>query len=400
MFDKSRFTLRDLPFPAKLVITTFLISVGLGYLWGLVQMHFKHAGKGDVMPSLTDTVEQFSGQPAPWNKNDAAAAEIKQAAPKQEGKNLAKMVAGAKIKSIIDARCVSCHSKGGEREEAPLDSYADIAKLLDAPPEKGKIHKAIATDNEANFKKESMAQAFTKKSTVKIGADELDWKDFVKDHKDKEPEVRAERETERLALKAWIEAGAPETFYTKDAFPLPEELQAEKLAAEFKVQSPEVAKEQIAVLAAAPKKKKNPKERQLSVESLTQSTHAHLLSFSMLWALTGLAFAFTNYPLWMRVCLSPLVLIAQVADISCWWLARLPDVGPYFAVAIFGTGALVGIGLSLQIVLTMFNMYGGKGKMVLAFICLFGIGGLGAVYIKCIDPELAAEKQEAAPKQP
>ena len=33
----------------------------------------------------------------------------------------------------------------------------------------------------------------------------------------------------------------------------------------------------------------------------------------------------------------------QVADVLCWWLARLPDVGPYFAVAILGTGAIVGV---------------------------------------------------------
>ena len=29
----NRFTLRDLPLPAKLVVTCFLISVGIGYLW-------------------------------------------------------------------------------------------------------------------------------------------------------------------------------------------------------------------------------------------------------------------------------------------------------------------------------------------------------------------------------
>jgi hypothetical protein len=395
MVDKLRFTLRDLPFPAKLVITTFLISVGLGYLWGLVQMHFKHAGKGDLMPSLTDTVEQFSGQQAPWNKNDVPAAENKQNVQKPEGKP----VAAAKIKSIINARCVDCHGKDGDKEEVPLDSFANISKLLDTPPEKGKIHKAIAKEDDAKFNKDNMSQAFTKRSTVKVDGEELNWKDFVKNHKDKEPAVRAERETERLALKAWLEAGAPEEVYTNDAFPLPEELRTEKLTADFRTEAPEIRKEQMAGMAAA-KKKKNPKDRQLSVESLTQSTHAHLLSFSMLWALTGLAFAFTSYPRWMRVCLSPLVLVAQVADISFWWLARLPDVGPCFAVAIFGTGALVGIGLSLQIVLSMFNMYGGKGKLVLAFICLLGIGGLGVVYIKCIEPEVATEKQDAAPKQP
>jgi hypothetical protein len=125
---------------------------------------------------------------------------------------------------------------------------------------------------------------------------------------------------------------------------------------------------------------------------MTQSTHAHLLSFSMLWALTGLVFAFTSYPLWIRIGFAPIVLIAQVADISCWWLARLPDVGPYFAVAIMGTGALVALGLALQIVLSLFNMYGCKGKVVLLLLGLtFGAGG-GIVFTKYVQPYIAEEK--------
>ena len=49
-----RWTLRDLPLPAKLVVTTFLISVGLGYLWAMAQIHFKHASPGNPMPTLAD----------------------------------------------------------------------------------------------------------------------------------------------------------------------------------------------------------------------------------------------------------------------------------------------------------------------------------------------------------
>ena len=61
----TRFTLRDLPMPAKLVVTTFLISVGLGYLWAMAQIHFKHASAGNAMPTMGDLVEKFSGVPWP-----------------------------------------------------------------------------------------------------------------------------------------------------------------------------------------------------------------------------------------------------------------------------------------------------------------------------------------------
>src|SRR5262249_5439526 len=109
-------------------------------------------------------------------------------------------------------------------------------------------------------------------------------------------------------------------------------------------------------------------KRQMSVERLTESTHLHALSFAVLFTLTGLVFAFSSYPVWIRCFLAPLVLLAQVVDLSCWWLARLDGIGPYFALAIMGTGAVVGTGLMLQIVLSLFNMYRWSGKLVLLLL--------------------------------
>ena len=87
----------------------------------------------------------------------------------------------------------------------------------------------------------------------------------------------------------------------------------------------------------------------------------------------------------MRCVLSPLVLIAQVIDVACWWLARLePPAGPYFALAIMGTGAVVGLGLVLQIMLSLLNMYGRKGKLVLVLLFLAGAGLFGLAYVKVI----------------
>src|SRR5262249_31070940 len=93
--------------------------------------------------------------------------------------------------------------------------------------------------------------------------------------------------------------------------------------------------------------------RQMSVERLTESTHLHALSFAVLFTLTGLVFAFSSYPVWIRCFLAPLVLLAQVVDLSCWWLARLEGIGPYSALPIRGAGAVVGAGLMLKIVLSL-----------------------------------------------
>src|SRR5262249_7042303 len=91
----------------------------------------------------------------------------------------------------------------------------------------------------------------------------------------------------------------------------------------------------------------------MSLTKLAQTTHVHLLGFAMLYSLTGLIMSFTSFPFWFRVVLAPFTLVAQLLDISCWWLGRLD---PLFAKTIILTGSLVGLGLFLQIVLSLFNL--------------------------------------------
>ena len=42
----------------------------------------------------------------------------------------------------------------------------------------------------------------------------------------------------------------------------------------------------------------------------------------MLYLLTGVIFAFTNYPALVKFLIAPLPLVAQLVDIACWWLTR------------------------------------------------------------------------------
>jgi hypothetical protein len=90
------------------------------------------------------------------------------------------------------------------------------------------------------------------------------------------------------------------------------------------------------------------------------------------------------------------VLVAQVIDVFCWWLARLdPPAGPYFALAIMVTGGIVGLGLVLQILLSLWDMYGRTGRVVLAVLFLAGLCGFGLAFEKVIGPQLQAEKVAA-----
>jgi hypothetical protein len=332
----QRFTLRDLSLPARLVLSAFLISVGVGYLSAMVQLHFQQSGRNGVhLPTKENVIETFHG------KKDLT----------------------SRLVQLVTAP-----------ESLKFDGNGTMAPAF-FKTDGGKFRQAIKTRPEA--------------------------------------EVRAEREGERAAILAWIKDGVRKEYYMEDGFPLPADLKDGPLTEKYsnagkaKVRSiftdrcvrchhptdgegaamnfPLDNYDAIAKYAKVGR-------GFMSIEKLTQSTHAHLLSFAVLYCLTGLIFAFTSYPALIRGVVGPLVLVAQVADVSCWWLARIEGpLGEQFAVAIMYTGGVVGAGLAIQIVFGLFNMYGLKGKIVLLLLAAaLGYGGYMA-YEQVIAPHLAEE---------
>ena len=346
-------TLRQLPLPAKLVVSVFLITVGLGYFSALVQMHLQHSSReGEPLPTSDDVVAVFAGvkkfdpnAPAPVSK-------------------LEKLVMGP-------------------IEGAPWNGNG------------------------------SMAAAFFHKD---VG----DFRAAIKDDPNLKAKLEAEREGERLAIKTWIQH--PELVrkaaYDADLMVWKDQTITSGYRAGDAVKVKAILDERcvrchskdgdvpafpldtydhlLKYMGAPPAVPDAdgwiPSGRQTSVEKLTQSTHAHLLSFAMLFGLTGFLFAFTGLPKKVRMVFAPLVLVAQVADISCWWLARVPGYGPYFAYMILGTGGLVGMGLTIHILGCLFDMYNRRGRIVL--VCLFACGSAGfcVLYVKVIEPVLNAQK--------
>lgn len=356
MTTPPRSTLRDLPLPAKLVVSLFLLAVGLGYFSAMVQLHMQHSSRnGDPLPGSADVVAIFAGKK-----------QYDPSAPQPVSK-LEKLVMG------------------------PID---------DSSPWNGSG---------------SMGAAFFKKSK--------DYRAILKDDPDSQPKVDREREGERLAIKAWIHLNDDErkAAYEKDAFRKPEtitDLTADFIAGDsVKIKSIleerctrchmkgeaqenyplETYEHHLKYLEVARNEQPDAhgwisSDRQMSVEKLTQSTHAHLLSFAVLFGLTGFIFAFTGFPSLIRLTFAPLVLVAQVLDVSCWWLARIPDVGPYFAYAIIATGGTVALGLVVQILGSLFDMYGRKGRLVLVVMFVLAAIGFAMLAVKVLDPALTAER--------
>lgn len=337
--------LRDLPLAARLTLAAFLISVGLGYTAALIQLKVQHARPGDSMPAAEQVVAIYHGQTG---------------RPQ------------SKLELLLEAD-----------EGLPFNGS-------------GQMRTAFTTDST------DLDEAI------------LDKADFEADNKEKMAEaekvVRQLRDGERVALIEWLRAGASKEAYEKDSFVLPAEMADRKVTEEFveekdgqrickvrtlftkrcvRCHKPDAGSDAKAypLDTYAKIKPYTVAERAggMSIKKLAQTTHVHLLGFSMLYGITGLIFALSSYPGFLRVLIAPLALVAQVVDVSFWWLARLDAPhGPMFAKGIMVTGGIVALSLGLQILLSLFNLFGKVGKLVL----VLGIAALVAGGLLYVQPEV------------
>jgi hypothetical protein len=347
-----------------LVVTVFLLAVGLGYIAALVQLHLQDSHSGALLPTLADVIRKYTGKQ--W------------------------------------------------LESAPPPPVSPLEKLIMGPIEGAPFNGTG-----------SMAPAFFHK----------DGAGFKREYEQADPATKerllAERNGEREALRLWIRSPDPQrrTAYDADRFVPPAGSAPTTITADYlhpdgalKVRSilndrcarchapgaeqenyPLETYEQIAKYLVVPPTPEVPPgggwvvvATPISLEKLAQSTHAHLLSFAVLFSATGLLLAFTSYPAPVRYLLAPTVLLALVADVSLWWLARLSDTwGPYFAMLIPLTGGIAGVTLVLHILLTLLHLYGPKGRLVLAGLLLVGAGIAVWVYVQHIRPAWPAQQPPA-----
>jgi hypothetical protein len=342
--------LRELPLATRLTLAAFLITAGIGYCAALVQLHFQHAGRGKALPDADDAVATFHGQPG-----------------------------ASQLERLLLAD-----------ESKPFNSSG------------------------------SMRHAFTSKSSGwNLAIRRLARKKDIP-LEEAEKVLRREREGELLAMVDWIRAGAQRETYENNNHPLSPHLVSHPISEQFVVaDSPGRPEVKIATLfevrcsrchteAATGRASQVPLDSWeqihdycevqtaaggMSVKKLAHSTHVHLFSLGMLYCLTGLTLTFTSYPGWVKVPLGVFPLAGQLVEIGCWWLARLD---PVYAQLIVYIGAAVALGLMLQIVLSLFNMFGRTGKVILIALILAGIVAGMQVKDHLVEPFLARERESAA----
>jgi len=94
-----------------------------------------------------------------------------------------------------------------------------------------------------------------------------------------------------------------------------------------------------------------------SIATLARVSHVHLFGISFLFFLTGLVFSLSETPVWFRVLLLVTPYAAIVADIGAWWLTKWEA---FFAWVVVGGGALMGLALAGQILISLWEMWLGR----------------------------------------
>jgi hypothetical protein len=345
-----RLWLRDLPFAARLTLAVFLLSVGIGYLSALVQLHFQHATPGALLPTAQNAIDIFHG---PTSQPES------------------------RLVSLILAD-----------ESMPFNGTGEMSRAFTTRSEDWK--KAVKKRPEAQVRKERETERDAVVAWVRGGADKKDYED------------------DRFVLPPEL-AGRPLTaaYVVEDSQPCAVKVKSiladrcaschspgagrDANAEQFPLDTYEHLKPFVTVKASGA----------MSLTKLAQSTHVHLLGFAVLYGMTGLILAFSSYPWAIRVLIAPLPLAAQVVDIGFWWLARLDAPwGPTFATCIVYSGQVVALGVFLHIVLGLWDLFGKAGKLVLVLLFAAAAAGGYVAWSKVIDPYMRSEGQQPAAEAP
>jgi hypothetical protein len=341
--------LRDLPLASRLVLTAFLLAVGIGYGSALVQLHFQHASPGKLLPDAQDAADAYHGR--------GGMSQLERLLVADEGKSFN---GSGSMRQAFTTRSAGWRSAINRRAK---EKQVSLAKA------------------EAELRSERDGERLALLDWVRTGADQETFEgnnhvlsaSLGNRPMSEEFIDRSADGTTRVQIAAIVEARCARCHNEGSG----------GQASQLPLESWEHIHEYCEVETAG---------SGMSLPKLAQTTHVHLFGFAILYGLTGLIVSFTSYPGWVRAILAPLPLLAQIVDIGCWWLARSD---PGFASVILVTGSVVAVSLFGQIVLSQLNMFGKFGKGVVVAVLLAACLGGYVVKDRVIDPYLARERVSA-----
>src|SRR5262245_28710921 len=258
----KRFSLRDLPTPAKLVITCFLLAVGVGYTAAMVQLHMQDAKSGQALPTAHDVILKYTGKK--WFETEPPR-------PRSQFVTLITTDERASFNGWGTMLPALTTRDGGELNRIARTGPSQAEKLR--PLRHGERDVLVLW---AESPPEVRKQAF---DSDHFGID------AGKEPKAITPEFRSADgayKVKSIIETRCVRCHKPNGDDSHAAnFPFQTYEQIEKYLTAPSVGNFRSGGDWVKV------------EEPISLERLTQSTHAHLLSFAVLFSLTGLVFAFT-----------------------------------------------------------------------------------------------------------
>jgi hypothetical protein len=98
-----------------------------------------------------------------------------------------------------------------------------------------------------------------------------------------------------------------------------------------------------------------------SLLQLARVSHIHLFGISIIFLLTGGIFSLSATPTWFRVTVVVIPYLAIIMDIGSWWATKYFN--PVFAYVVLMGGALMGIAMACQILVSLWDMWIGSLNM-------------------------------------
>lgn len=128
-----------LPLSLRMVYTMTLLVLGTGYLFAMIQVWEVHAARdGKPMLSAQDLRIAYSGKVGGTRLESALNGPMQGMLPPEERQAILTWVHdgasaegyAAKVKAIMDARCIACHDGSNPHQPAVLTSYDEVSKMV------------------------------------------------------------------------------------------------------------------------------------------------------------------------------------------------------------------------------------------------------------------------------
>lgn len=131
----------ELPYSLRVLYSSALIILGLGYIFALIYLFHSHAGRAGGSPaamSMDDIIVAYRGSGKGSKLESALRGPMATMLPSDEGGVLIKWVQGGAdkaayettIKPILDKRCLSCHD-GSNPHLPSFDGFDNLKKVTE-----------------------------------------------------------------------------------------------------------------------------------------------------------------------------------------------------------------------------------------------------------------------------